>query len=242
MFFKFQEEMRKIFLEDIDKHNVLAWIIYKTNYQTQYDKLLKYQCYLTTRIISDDTKISTAKVQRILKNLESDGFISYVKKSKSKHESSIIFADFIAKNDTVNDTVNDTIVDTVNYTVQAVENTGVDSHNNTEDNTVNNTVTETINDTSSKNSSNIYIRIIDKLNQKTNKRFNPNAKQNVELIRLKLEEGYLEDDFYKVIENKCNSWSQDSTMQQYLRPATLFGVKFDTYLNECNTKRRGREL
>ena len=237
MFFKFHEEMRKIFLEDIDKHNVLAWIIYKTNYQNQYDKLLKYQCYLTTRNIAEDTNISTAKVQRILKKIESEGFISYVKKSKSKHESSIIFADFIAKNDTVNDTVSDT----VNNTVQPVETTNIEQQFDS----VDDTIPKTINNTSSINKSNIYSRIIDKLNQKTNRHFNPQAKQNIEVIRSRLNEGYLEDDFYQVIENKCNAWLSDNVMSQYLRPTTLFGVKFDSYLNENNTnktKQKGREL
>ena len=36
MLFKFNEEMKKIFNEDIDKHNILTWIIYNTNYQEEY--------------------------------------------------------------------------------------------------------------------------------------------------------------------------------------------------------------
>lgn len=97
MFFNFNEDMKKIFNEDIDKHNILTWIIYNTNYQEECNGLKIYQCYISNRIISNDTNINLTKVQRLLKTLEEEGFISYVYKSKSKHTSSIIYADFIAK-------------------------------------------------------------------------------------------------------------------------------------------------
>lgn len=98
MFFKFNEDMKKIFNEDIDKHNILTWIIYNANYQEECNGLKKYQCYVSIRAISEDTNINHAKTHRLLKKLIDDGFISYVKKSKSKHTSSIIYADFIAEN------------------------------------------------------------------------------------------------------------------------------------------------
>ena len=208
--------MRRIFMTDVEKHNVLAWIIYKTNYQIRYEGLCKYQCYMTTRNIANDIKLPLAKVQRILKQLELDGYISYVKKSKSKHESSIIFANFIEK------------YDTVNKTVQPIENTSFKN------------MYDTVVDTSSKNKSNIYSRIIERLNQTASRRFNPLAKKNIQLIQARLNEGYTEEDFYKVIVVKCEAWVDDSKMNIYLRPETLFGDKFDTYLNEISNKQKKR--
>ena len=38
-------------------------------------------------------------------------------------------------------------------------------------------------------------------------------------------------DFKTVIDKKCAEWLQDGTMVQYLRPETLFGTKFEAYLN-----------
>lgn len=216
MFFKFQEEMRRIFLTDLEKHNILAWIIYKTNYQAQYEDLQKYQCRITTRNISNDINLPLAKVQRILKQLEQEGYFYYVKKSKSKHESSIIFANFIAKNDTVNKTV-ESIANTQSELVQ-----------------------DTVNETSSKNNSNIYSRIIERLNQTASRRFNPLAKKNIRLIQARLNEGYTEEDFYKVIFVKCDAWIEDSKMNIYLRPETLFGDKFDVYLKEQTKKQKKR--
>ena len=249
MFFKFQEDMRRIFLEDIDKHNVLAWIIYHTNFQTEFNGLQKYQCYITTRNVAEDTKIHHTKVQRILKNLVVQGFISYTKKSKSKHESSIIFADFIAKDNTVNNAVVDTVDNTVVDTVTHLENTILEQNDDTVVNAVKNTVNTTVNDTSSKNISNIYSRVITRLNQKTSKRFRASSKRSIDLIQARINEGYKEEDFYKVIDIKCASWLHDKVMNQYLRPETLFGNKFESYLNEIyfdNTSNvvpfRSREL
>ena len=99
MYFKFHEDMRKIFNEDIDKHNILTWIIYNTNYQQEeYNGLKKYQCYISSATISKCAGVQLTKVKRLLKTLEDEGFISYVYKSKSKHTSSIIYANFIAEN------------------------------------------------------------------------------------------------------------------------------------------------
>ena len=105
MFFKFQQEMRYIFLEDINKHNLLAWIIYRTNYQEQYEDLYRYQCRITTRTVAADLNLPLATTQRLLKQLESEGYIVFVKKARSRHEYSIIFAHFIAKHDTITETV-----------------------------------------------------------------------------------------------------------------------------------------
>ena len=35
-----------------------------------------------------------------------------------------------------------------------------------------------------------------------------------------------------MVDAKSKQWLEDSTMNKYLRPATLFGNKFDDYLNE----------
>ena len=42
-------------------------------------------------------------------------------------------------------------------------------------------------------------------------------------------------DFKTVIDKKCAEWLQDGNMVQYLRPETLFGTKFETYLNQPDT-------
>lgn len=50
-------------------------------------------------------------------------------------------------------------------------------------------------------------------------------------INARFDEGYELDDFYDVIDNKYEEW-HDTDMEKYLRPDTLFGTKFDIYLNQ----------
>ena len=44
------------------------------------------------------------------------------------------------------------------------------------------------------------------------------------------------DDFKKVIDVKSLEWNKDPKMCKYLRPETLFGNKFEGYLNEGGVK------
>ena len=47
-----------------------------------------------------------------------------------------------------------------------------------------------------------------------------------------MKEGFKEDDFIKVIDNKVKSWT-GTKWENYLRPSTLFNAeKFEGYLNE----------
>ena len=79
-----------------------------------------------------------------------------------------------------------------------------------------------------------YQTIIDFLNLKTNKNFR-NVETHKKLIKARFNNGYTLEDFKKVITNKCNDWlNTDSDM--YLQPSTLFGNKFDGYLNQKSTK------
>ena len=47
-----------------------------------------------------------------------------------------------------------------------------------------------------------------------------------------MNEGFKEEDFYTVIDKKSAEWLSDSKMSKYLRPETLFGTKFEAYLNQ----------
>lgn len=97
MFFNaVDDEMRKLFMTDKDKHDILLWIIYQTNYQETYKDLKLHQCYISLRTLSEQTKVEYAKTQRIVNKLLKDGYISYVFKSKSRHKPSIIQCNFIS--------------------------------------------------------------------------------------------------------------------------------------------------
>lgn len=68
------------------------------------------------------------------------------------------------------------------------------------------------------------------LNQVTGKNFQF-VEKSMNLIKARLKDGFELDDFKKVIDIKFNEWS-NTDMAKYIRPETLFGNKFDGYLNQ----------
>lgn len=76
-----------------------------------------------------------------------------------------------------------------------------------------------------------YVEIIDYLNLKAGTSYRANSKITQSHINARLAEGFTVEDFKTVIDKKCSEWLGDSKMQQYLRPSTLFGTKFEAYLN-----------
>lgn len=80
-----------------------------------------------------------------------------------------------------------------------------------------------------------YEKIIDYLNRKTNSHYRPTSKATKRLIKARYNEGFTDADFKTVIDKKCTEWLQGANMAQYLRPETLFGTKFEAYLNQPDT-------
>lgn len=78
----------------------------------------------------------------------------------------------------------------------------------------------------------IYLKIIDYLNHKCNTNFRTSTKKTRTLIDTRLKEGFKEDDFITVIDKKSSQWLNNKEMCKFLRPETLFGNKFEGYLNE----------
>lgn len=79
---------------------------------------------------------------------------------------------------------------------------------------------------------NIYSPVIDYLNEKCGTSYKSTTKKTQTLIRARQVEGFELEDFKKVIDNKAASWLDDPKMCKFLRPETLFGNKFEGYLNE----------
>ncbi len=85
----------------------------------------------------------------------------------------------------------------------------------------------------------IYKRIIDYMNSRCGTRYTEKNKQTKESIHARLEEKFTEEDFYTVIDKKSNEWI-GTEMERYLRPQTLFGTKFESYLNQNIVKEKGQ--
>lgn len=77
-----------------------------------------------------------------------------------------------------------------------------------------------------------YIYIVEYLNSKANKNYKHTSKATQRHIDARLNENYTIEDFKNVIDIKVSHWLGDPKMEMYLRPETLFGNKFEGYLNE----------
>lgn len=75
-------------------------------------------------------------------------------------------------------------------------------------------------------------RIVSYLNSVAGTNFRHQSKATQASVNARLNEGYTYDDFVVVIDKKHAQWSKDSRMAPYIRPQTLFGTKFEAYLNE----------
>ena len=105
--------------------------------------------------------------------------------------------------------------------------------NNSEKNPTNNNTIYNYNNTNILN--NIYSSVIDYLNEKTERtgkeKYSSTSTKTQKLIRARLREKYELEDFKTVIDKKCKEWL-GTDMEKYLRPETLFGNKFESYLKQ----------
>lgn len=77
-----------------------------------------------------------------------------------------------------------------------------------------------------------YQEIVNYLNNSAGTNYRASSKKTRELIKARINEGFTLEDFKVVIEKKTREWINDNKMKAYLRPETLFGTKFEGYLNQ----------
>lgn len=176
--------------------------------------------------LADWLNSNRSTIQRSLKELVEDGLLEKFENQKNK----ITFIEYCTK---------------VN-TVDKKSTVGVDkkSTNNIDTNNINNNNINTLSNNNA-NSENLVKEVIEYLNLKAETKYRTDTANTKQFILRRLKEKFTLDDFKKVIDNKVKEW-KGTNMEQYLRPATLFGNKFESYLNsKINNKdkilRIGRE-
>ena len=104
----------------------------------------------------------------------------------------------------------------------------------------NNRLTTNKNDKNDKNDKEEYARareVTEFFNLTAGKNYNVNdCKPYVDKL---ISRGYKVEDIKHVIQVKSEQWKGDQKMNQYLRPMTLFGDKFSSYLQEQSTRMKG---
>ena len=78
--------------------------------------------------------------------------------------------------------------------------------------------------------------VISYLNLKAKKNFKVDTASHQKFIKARLKEGYVLEDFKKVVDIMVAKW-EGTEYEQYLQPQTLFGNKMDNYLNQPMPKR-----
>ena len=93
----------------------------------------------------------------------------------------------------------------------------------------------------SKELKHIVVDVIDYLNSKADKQFKSSTKTTQNHIKARVKEGFTKEDMIEVVDKKVAEWGSDPKMMEYLRPQTLFGTKFESYLNAKVNKQISRE-
>ena len=73
--------------------------------------------------------------------------------------------------------------------------------------------------------------VVNHLNEKAGTKYKSSSKNTTKHIKARLNDGYTLEDFKSVIDKKCSEWL-NTDMEKYLCPDTLFGSKFEKYLNQ----------
>lgn len=182
--------------------------------------------------LANETGLTVQKVRTSLKKLETTGEITI----KTTNKYTVIS---IKKYDSYQQK------DSEQQAEQQTNNNQITNNQQTN----NNQITTTKNDKNEKNDKNDknidivelspdsapqvpYKEIIDYLNNRCGTNYRSSTRKTKDLIKARYNEGFTLDDFKTVIDKKAAEWLNDSKMSKYLRPETLFGTKFEGYLNQ----------
>ncbi|WP_247946888.1 conserved phage C-terminal domain-containing protein [Streptococcus oralis] len=91
--------------------------------------------------------------------------------------------------------------------------------------------TENTNTENNNNKLLICKEVISYLNLKAKKNFKVDTASHQKFIKARLKEGYVLEDFKKVVDIMVAKW-KGTEYEQYIQPQTLFGNKMDNYLNQ----------
>lgn len=225
-----------------NEHRFYDYLIKKENYQRYSKELKQGQLRLTVRNVEKDMGISKGSAQRLIDLFIELGILinifkpkkgstkpsiycmsTYIDNNKNIAGTSDINAGTDVGTETDTDIGTDKLSNINDYSIKVGTDVGTD--NDTEFGTSKKELIKRI------NKKEIYSRVITRLNEVTNKKYKPTTKKTIDCINARLNEDFTEHDFYEVIEIKCEEWLGTKN-EKYLRPETLFGNKFEGYLNQ----------
>ena len=178
--------------------------------------------YYTNEQLMVDLNSSEKTIIKFKKELKDVGLLKEVRQGNNLPNRIYISA----VDGTVNSTVSELEIlqsGTVNSTVSELEILQTNKTNNNEIDNNNNKLL-------------ICKEVISYLNLKAKKNFKVDTASHQKFIKSRLKEGYVLEDFKKVVDIMVAKW-KGTEYEQYLQPQTLFGNKMDNYLNQPMPKR-----
>lgn len=173
--------------------------------------------YYTNEQLMVDLNSSEKTIIKFKKELKDVGLLKEVRQGNNLPNRIYISA----VDGTVNSTVSELEIlqsGTGNNTVSELEILQTNKTNNNEIDNNNNKLS-------------ICKEVISYLNLKAKKNFKVDTASHQKFIKARLKEGYVLEDFKKVVDIMVAKW-KGTEYEQYLQPQTLFGNKMDNYLNQ----------
>ena len=176
-------------------------------------------CYASNNYFARLYKVSPQAISKWIKNLEKNKYISisYERDGKAITKRAIEMVS--------------TAIDRVSTEVERSINSSLEGYQ--QEIKENNT---SINNTNINNKQNIKRKndiedIINYLNELCGTHYRTTSQSTLRHINARFNEGFTYADFINVIINKTDEWL-GTDMEKYLTPDTLFGTKFEKYLNQ----------
>lgn len=186
-----------------------------------HDRNGKVFMYFTTAEFCEELGCSEKTVTKIKKELVTSGLLREERQGLTKPNRLYILGPKIIKREPP---------EPKKIPSRTVENTALDTQ---EVQTIKTDIRKTDIDN---NKLSICKEVISYLNLKAKKNFKVDTASHQKFIKARLKEGYVLEDFKKVVDIMVAKW-KGTEYEQYLQPQTLFGNKMDNYLNQPMPKR-----
>lgn len=181
-----------------------------------------FQYYTNEQLMIDLNCNSNKTIIKIKKELKDAGLMTEVRQGMNLPNRIYL--------DALNGSVESTFQEVQKVHIGSVENTLSEVQK------VHTIKTENTNTENNNNKLLICKEVISYLNLKAKKNFKVNTASHQKFIKARLKEGYVLEDFKKVVDVMVAKW-KGTEYEQYLQPQTLFGNKMDNYLNQPMPKR-----
>lgn len=176
-----------------------------------------FQYYTNEQLMIDLNCNSNKTIIKIKKELKDAGLMTEVRQGMNLPNRIYL--------DALNGSVESTFQEVQKVHIGSVENTLSEVQK------VHTIKTENTKTENNNNKLSICKEVISYLNLKAKKNFKVDTASHQKFIKARLKEGYVFEDFKKVVDIMVAKW-KGTEYEQYLQPQTLFGNKMDNYLNQ----------